>query len=68
MNFIYTRSPAYLRPRREMLQPQDVPVLLRQITEQQKTYGILYQRNVLLYNELMQAKATIEHLRAEESH
>ena len=51
-----------------MQQPQDVPVLLRQITEQQKTYGILYQRNVLLYNELMQAKATIEHLRAEESH
>jgi len=68
VNFVYTRSPVYLRPRREMQQPQDVPALLRQITEQQETYGILYERNVLLYNELMQAKATIEHLRAEESH
>ena len=51
-----------------MQQPQDVPALLRQITEHQETYRILYQRNVLLYNELMHARETIEHLRAEESH
>ena len=51
-----------------MQQLPDVPALLRQITEHQETYRILYQRNVLLYDELMQAKATIEHLRAEESH
>jgi len=42
----------------------DVSALLRQVTEQQEAYAILYQRNVLLYDELMEAKATIEHLEA----
>jgi hypothetical protein len=50
-----------------MQQPQDVPALLRQITEHQETYRLLYQRNVLLYNELMHAKATIEHLSPKET-
>jgi hypothetical protein len=39
--------------------------LLRQIAEHQETYTLLYERNVLLYNELADAKAAIEHLRAE---
>jgi hypothetical protein len=39
--------------------------LLRQIAEHQETYTLMYERNVLLYNELADAKAAIEHLRAE---
>ena len=36
-----------------------VGILLKQIAEQQEAYNTLYDRNVQLYDELMQAKNTI---------
>jgi hypothetical protein len=41
-----------------------IALLLTQIKEQQGTYRILYARNLLLHNELMDAKQTIERLNA----
>ena len=38
---------------------QDVAALLKQIKEHQEAYEILYSRNVLLHNELTEAKQTI---------
>jgi hypothetical protein len=36
-----------------------VGILLKQIDEQQEAYNTLYDRNVKLYDELMQAKNTL---------
>ena len=43
-------------PKREV---RDVAALLKQIKEHQEAYEILYSRNVLLHNELTEAKQTI---------
>ena len=43
-------------PKREV---RDVAALLQQIKEHQEAYEILYSRNVLLHNELTEAKQTI---------
>jgi hypothetical protein len=41
-----------------------VTTLRQHIKEQQETYRILYARNLLLYNELTDARKTIERLNA----